>query len=238
MLNDVVAFVLLASKRSGGDEGLIPQHTPIPVSKSDVFSNLGAEPVAWNCNVLQGERQMAPETSSLGRFPLSGDPPAPRGCRSAGLVRTSMPTACCRAVGHGSNHGPQQSVIDQGSNLNVRKRLSRLLERPPSRRDGSPQALQVGSAYKPCPDPGHPGRASVAGRALRLGPMERSATAAVELALHGCAGPAQRNDPVEIGPWRQPAAGALYGPQPSPCDGAQIRIGPLQGIKNSPCRSG
>ncbi|RMF47057.1 MAG: molecular chaperone DnaK, partial [Anaerolineae bacterium] len=58
---------------------LIPRNTTIPVKKTEVFSTATDNQTAVDIHVLQGERPMAEDNMSLGRFRLDGIPPAPRG---------------------------------------------------------------------------------------------------------------------------------------------------------------
>lgn len=58
---------------------LIARNTTIPTSKNEVFSTAADNQTSVEINVLQGERPMAEDNKSLGRFMLEGIPPAPRG---------------------------------------------------------------------------------------------------------------------------------------------------------------
>ncbi len=58
---------------------LIERNTTIPVKKSQIFSTASDDQPAVTVHVLQGERPLAPDNVSLGRFDLVGIPPAPRG---------------------------------------------------------------------------------------------------------------------------------------------------------------
>ncbi|MEK6645889.1 MAG: Hsp70 family protein, partial [Candidatus Firestonebacteria bacterium] len=58
---------------------LIERNTTIPTKKSQIFSTAADSQPSVEIHILQGERQMAPDNTSLGRFQLVGIPPAPRG---------------------------------------------------------------------------------------------------------------------------------------------------------------
>ena len=58
---------------------LIPRNTTIPTRKSEIFSTAADGQTAVDINVLQGEREMALDNKTIGRFQLSGIPPAARG---------------------------------------------------------------------------------------------------------------------------------------------------------------
>src|SRR5947209_11775552 len=58
---------------------LIESNTTIPVRKSEIFTTAEDNQTAVEIHVLQGERELARDNKSLGRFRLEGIPPAPRG---------------------------------------------------------------------------------------------------------------------------------------------------------------
>ena len=108
---------------------LIDRNTTIPTSKSQVFSTAADGQTTVEINVLQGERQMAYDNKSLGRFQLTGIAPAPRGVPQIevtfsidnnGIVNVS---AKDKATGH-----EQQITITASTNLSEEEINQRVKE--------------------------------------------------------------------------------------------------------------
>jgi molecular chaperone DnaK len=79
LLLDVTPLSLGVETMGNIMTALIERNTTIPVKKSEVFSTADDNQTAVDIHVLQGERPMAADNMSLGRFRLEGIPPAPRG---------------------------------------------------------------------------------------------------------------------------------------------------------------
>ncbi len=79
VLLDVTPLSLGIETLGGVMTTLIPRNTTIPTSKSEVFSTAADNQPAVDVHVLQGERSMAADNKTLGRFQLTNIPPAPRG---------------------------------------------------------------------------------------------------------------------------------------------------------------
>jgi molecular chaperone DnaK len=79
LLLDVTPLSLGVETLGGVMTVLIPRNTTIPTRKSEVFSTAADNQPSVEIHVLQGERKMAPDNRTLGKFHLMGIPPAPRG---------------------------------------------------------------------------------------------------------------------------------------------------------------
>jgi molecular chaperone DnaK len=79
LLLDVTPLTLGLETLGGVRTALIERNTTIPVRKSEIFSTAEDGQTAVDIHVLQGERPMAADNMTLGRFRLEGIPPAPRG---------------------------------------------------------------------------------------------------------------------------------------------------------------
>jgi molecular chaperone DnaK len=79
LLLDVTPLTLSIETLGGVSTPMIPRNTTIPTRKTEVFSTAADNQTSVEVHVLQGERPMANQNRTLGRFHLDGIPPAPRG---------------------------------------------------------------------------------------------------------------------------------------------------------------
>jgi len=79
LLLDVTPLTLGIETEGGVFTPLIPRNTTIPTRKSEIFSTAADNQTSVEIHVLQGERPMAADNKTIGRFHLDGIPPAPRG---------------------------------------------------------------------------------------------------------------------------------------------------------------
>lgn len=79
LLLDVTPLSLGIETLGGVNTALIPRNTTIPTKKTEVFSTAADNQTSVEVHVLQGEREMASNNRTLGRFHLEGIPQAPRG---------------------------------------------------------------------------------------------------------------------------------------------------------------
>jgi molecular chaperone DnaK len=79
LLLDVLPLSLGIETLGGVNTIMIPKNTTIPTSKSQVFSTAADNQTSVEIHIIQGERPLAKDNRTLGRFILDGIPPAPRG---------------------------------------------------------------------------------------------------------------------------------------------------------------
>jgi len=79
LLLDVTPLSLGIETLGGVCTKMIPRNTTIPTKKTEIFTTASDNQTSVEIHVLQGEREMARDNRSLGRFHLDGIPPAPRG---------------------------------------------------------------------------------------------------------------------------------------------------------------
>ena len=79
LLLDVTPLTLAIETLGGVATGMIPRNTTIPTKKTETFSTAADSQTEVEVHVLQGERPLAAQNRTLGKFKLGGIPPAPRG---------------------------------------------------------------------------------------------------------------------------------------------------------------
>src|SRR6201994_4654102 len=79
LLLDVTPLTLSIETLGGVSTAMIPRNTTIPTKKTETFSTAADSQTSVEVHVMQGERPMAKDNRTLGKFKLSGIPPAPRG---------------------------------------------------------------------------------------------------------------------------------------------------------------
>lgn len=115
LLLDVTPLTLGIETLGGVSTPLIPRNTTIPTSKSQVFSTAADNQTQVEINVLQGERPMAADNKSLGRFILDGIPPAPRGVPQIEVSFDLDANGILKVTAKDKATGKSQSVSIQGS---------------------------------------------------------------------------------------------------------------------------
>jgi molecular chaperone DnaK len=118
LLLDVIPLSLGLETIGGVMKKLIPRNTAIPVRRSDVFSTSENNQTMVEVHVVQGEREMASDNKSLGRFKLMGIPPAPRGIPQVQVSLDIDANGILQVTALDRTTGREQGVTIQGaSNL-------------------------------------------------------------------------------------------------------------------------
>lgn len=115
LLLDVTPLTLGLETLGGVSTGLITRNTTIPTSKSQVFSTAADNQTQVEINVLQGERPMAADNKSLGRFILDGIPPAPRGVPQVEVTFDIDASGLLNVKAKDKASGKEQSIKITGS---------------------------------------------------------------------------------------------------------------------------
>jgi molecular chaperone DnaK len=115
LLLDVTPLTLGIETMGSVSTPLIPRNTTIPTSKSQVFSTAGDNQTQVEINILQGERPMAQDNKSLGRFILDGIPPAPRGVPQVEVTFDIDASGILSVTAKDKATGKEQSIKITGS---------------------------------------------------------------------------------------------------------------------------
>ncbi len=115
LLLDVTPLTLGLETLGGVSTPLITRNTTIPTSKSQVFSTAADNQTQVEINVLQGERPMATDNKSLGRFVLDGIPPAPRGVPQVEVTFDIDASGIVSVTAKDKASGKEQSIKITGS---------------------------------------------------------------------------------------------------------------------------
>lgn len=115
LLLDVTPLSLGLETIGGVMKKLIPRNTTIPVRRSDIFSTAENNQTLVEIHVLQGEREMASDNKSLGRFKLTGIPPAPRGIPQVQVAFDIDANGILQVTALDKTTGREQSVTIQGA---------------------------------------------------------------------------------------------------------------------------
>src|SRR6186713_154957 len=118
LLLDVTPLSLGIETLGGVMTPLIPSNTTIPTKKSEVFSTASDNQPSVEIHILQGERAMAKDNRTIGRFHLDGIPPAPRGIPQIEVIFDIDANGILHVTAKDKGTGKEQKIrIESGSGL-------------------------------------------------------------------------------------------------------------------------
>lgn len=115
LLLDVTPLSLGIETLGGVMTRMIERNTTIPTSKSQVYSTAADNQDSVEIHILQGEREMANDNKSLGRFILSGIAPAPRGIPQIEVTLDIDASGVLHVTAKDKGTGKEQKITVQGS---------------------------------------------------------------------------------------------------------------------------
>ena len=115
LLLDVLPLSLGIETLGGINTQMISKNTTVPTSKTQIFSTAADSQTSVEINVLQGERPMATDNRSLGRFILDGIPPAPRGIPQVEVTFDIDANGILTVTAKDKAMGKSQSIKIEGS---------------------------------------------------------------------------------------------------------------------------
>jgi molecular chaperone DnaK len=126
LLLDVTPLTLAIETLGGIAHPMIPKNTPIPYSKTEIFTTAEDNQTAVEIHVVQGERPMAQDNKTLARFILDGIPPAPRGIPQIEVVFDIDVNGILTVTAKDKATGKTQSVKISGSTNLSKEEIERL----------------------------------------------------------------------------------------------------------------
>lgn len=128
LLLDVTPLSLGLETVGGVMKTLIPRNTTIPVRRGDVFSTGEDNQSSVEIHILQGERPMAAGNKSLGRFRLTGIPPAPRGIPQVQVSFDIDANGILQVTAMDRQTGREQGITVQGASTLSQQEIADLLQ--------------------------------------------------------------------------------------------------------------
>ncbi|MEK7607651.1 MAG: molecular chaperone DnaK [Patescibacteria group bacterium] len=126
LLLDVIPLSFGIETMGGVGTKLIEKNTTIPASKSQIFSTAADNQTSVEIHVVQGDRAMARDNKSIGRFILDGIPPAPRGIPQVEVTFDIDANGILNVKAKEKSTGKEQSIKIQGSSGLTKEDIERM----------------------------------------------------------------------------------------------------------------
>ena len=135
LLLDVTPLSLAIETMGGVATKMIPRNTTIPASKTEVFSTAVDNQPEVEIHVVQGEREMAADNKSLGRFKLDGIAPAPRGVPQIEVTFDIDANGVLTVKAKDKATGKEQHITIQGSTGMDEAEVERLVKEAEAKKE-------------------------------------------------------------------------------------------------------
>jgi molecular chaperone DnaK len=135
LLLDVTPLSLGIETLGGVSTKLIERNTTIPVRKSEIFSTAADNQTSVEVHVLQGEREMARDNRTLGRFHLLGIPPAPRGVPQIEVTFDVDANGIVNVSARDLASGKEQAITITSSSGLAKDEVARMVKEAEAHRD-------------------------------------------------------------------------------------------------------
>src|SRR2546422_3942854 len=146
LLLDVTPLTLRIETKGGGMTKLIERNTTIPTRKAEVFSTAEDNQPSAEIHVLQGEREMAAYNKSLGKFQLTGIPPAPRGIPQIEVAFDIDANGIMHVSATGMGTANEQKIQIQGSSGLSDDEIKRMVSDAETHADEDKRARELAEA--------------------------------------------------------------------------------------------
>lgn len=127
LLLDVTPLSIGLETIGGVMKKLIPRNTTIPVRRSDIFSTSENNQTLVEIHILQGERELAKDNKSLGRFKLTGIPPSPRGMPQIQVAFDIDANGMLLVTAQDKATGREQSIVVQGASTLTQQEVNEMI---------------------------------------------------------------------------------------------------------------
>ena len=174
---------------------LIPRNTTIPTRKSEIFSTAADGQTSVEVHVLQGERSMARDNRTLGRFHLVGLPPAPRGVPQIEVTFDIDANGIVNASAKDLATGKEQKITITASSGLSKDEVDRMTRDADAHADEDRKAREAVETRNRAEQGAYAAEKMLQDAGDKIGPAEK---AAVESAVEEVKKALESNDPAQI----------------------------------------
>jgi molecular chaperone DnaK len=178
LLLDVTPLTLGIETLGGIATPLIERNTTIPTKKSQIFSTAADNQPSVEINVVQGERKMASDNTSLGRFILDGIPPAPRGIPQIEVVFDIDANGIVTVTAKDTGTGKEQKITIASSSKLSDEEIEQMVKEAEKFADADKKKLEVIETHNQAESTVHMVRKSLDELGEKVSQEERSSVEA------------------------------------------------------------